>query len=269
MRVGSAVLLAVALASAPVVARGAPATVATSPQPVVLELFTSQGCSSCPPAEALLDRLARDPSLDGAVVPLAFHVDYWNWLGWRDPFSQSAWSLRQRSYAAMTSGRIYTPELIIEGRDECVGSDERCARAAIARYRARPQAAHVALRFRPTLNHPQRSLSLEVDARTDRRMPDGFLRVVLAIVESGLVTHVVGGENADEELTDDDVVRSLTEAFTLPADGPNRLVRRLSLPLARGWGRGALSIAAFLQEPSSLRIRAATLLVLPSAASPP
>src|SRR5262245_13479463 len=89
----AAVLMA--LATALRSAKASPASVAASGGPVVVELFTSQGCSSCPPADALLRRLGADPTLAGRVVPLAFHVDYWNSLGWEDPFSSAAWSGRQ------------------------------------------------------------------------------------------------------------------------------------------------------------------------------
>ena len=93
--------------------------------PIVIELFTSQGCSSCPPADRLLSRLASDPKLAGRVIPLAFHVDYWNYIGWQDPFSSPRWSERQRSYGrTFRSNRIYTPQLVVGGRTDCVGSQE-------------------------------------------------------------------------------------------------------------------------------------------------
>src|SRR3954447_15785630 len=90
---------------------------------VVLELFTSQGCSSCPPADALLAKLGAG---DG-VIALAYHVDYWNDLGWSDPYSAEAWTARQREY-----GKLYTPELVVGGREAFVGSDARAAAKAIA-----------------------------------------------------------------------------------------------------------------------------------------
>src|SRR5262245_40346442 len=83
--------------------------------PVVLELFTSQGCSSCPPADALLSRFAAAGSVgERTVAPLSFHVDYWNDLGWADPYSLPAWTERQRQYArALADDRVYTPELVV------------------------------------------------------------------------------------------------------------------------------------------------------------
>src|SRR4051812_18762634 len=96
-------------------AEGTPRGAASATEgPIVLELFTSQGCSSCPPAERILDKLSSR-GLDGAsLAPLAFHVDYWDDLGWPDPFASPAWSERQRQYAgALGEGRVYTPELVV------------------------------------------------------------------------------------------------------------------------------------------------------------
>src|SRR5690348_11228611 len=94
--------------------------------PVVVELFTSQGCSSCPPADRLLSKLGEDPRFAGKVLPLSFHVDYWNSIGWQDPFSSARWSARQNDYArAFRSDRIYTPQTVVNGTSECVGNDER------------------------------------------------------------------------------------------------------------------------------------------------
>ena len=97
----------------------------------VIELFTSQGCSSCPPADRLLSRLASDPRYAGKVIPLSFHVDYWNYIGWTDPFSSADFSQRQRAYAqrAFRSHRVYTPQVVVNGRDECVGSGENASKS--------------------------------------------------------------------------------------------------------------------------------------------
>ena len=113
---------------------------------MVIELFTSQGCSSCPPADRLLSRLAEEPAYRGKVVPLAFHVDYWNYIGWTDPFSSPRWSERQRDYGrSLGLGTVYTPQLVIDGRSECVGSQEGDVRREIARALAAPPAGRVEL----------------------------------------------------------------------------------------------------------------------------
>src|SRR6266849_3578517 len=98
-------------------------------QPVVVELFTSQGCSSCPPADTLIRELRKQPN----VIAIAYHVDYWNYLGWRDPFSSSDWTLRQSQYAhAFGLSSNYTPQIVVGGAREMVGSNDRAVRAAIA-----------------------------------------------------------------------------------------------------------------------------------------
>ncbi|MEZ6188499.1 MAG: DUF1223 domain-containing protein [Planctomycetota bacterium] len=108
----------------------------------VLELFTSEGCSSCPPADALLGEVADAPG----VFALAFHVDYWDHLGWRDPYGQRAFSQRQRVYSArLSGGRVYTPQLVINGAAEAIGSSRFQVRGALDRALARPAPATVAL----------------------------------------------------------------------------------------------------------------------------
>ena len=130
-------LLALALGLAPVAVRAEPAT-----RPIVVELFTSQGCSSCPPADALLRDLSRQRT---DVLALAFHVTYWDRLGWPDPFALPAATERQRGYAGIShAGTIYTPQMVVDGTRDVVGSDQRGVQAALAA--ARPvAAAHLAV----------------------------------------------------------------------------------------------------------------------------
>src|SRR4051812_10358250 len=114
-------LLAAALAS------GLPHLVDAATVPVVLELFTSQGCSSCPPADALLGRLAQRPS----VIALAWHVDYWDHLGWRDPYASRQATARQQEYARQLESVVFTPALVVNGRKIVVGSDRAAVETAI------------------------------------------------------------------------------------------------------------------------------------------
>lgn len=108
---------------------------AAADRPVVVELFTSQGCSSCPPADALLSALADRPG----VLALAFHVDYWNRLGWVDPFSGAWTTARQYAYAALWgTGQVYTPQAVIDGGRDAVGSDSAAMEEAIAAARSGP-----------------------------------------------------------------------------------------------------------------------------------
>ena len=121
---------------------------AATQQPVVLELFTSQGCSSCPPADALLRQLsANDPSL----LPLSFHVRYWDYLGWKDPFSSAANTNRQRGYArALSAGQVFTPQLIVNGGSSAVGSQESEVQEAIARAKQTTASVDVSITLDPT-----------------------------------------------------------------------------------------------------------------------
>jgi hypothetical protein len=160
--------------------------------PVVLELFTSQGCSSCPPADQLLAKLAKDPD----VETLSFHVDYWNDLGWADPYSQPAWTERQSAYArALGDERVYTPELVIGGKVGLVGNRTFQIKEAIASAE------------RPALLDAKATWTtngLEVTTTA----PAGA-DVYVAVWESERTTKVPRGENAGHSLANTHIVRRL------------------------------------------------------------
>src|SRR5579859_6872600 len=111
-------------------------------RPVIVELFTSEGCSSCPPADALLARLDQEQRIGNAeIIALEEHVDYWDQLGWRDPFSGRQWTERQQDYAAVfRNDGVYTPQMVVDGRAEFVGSSQSRARSAIAEAVREPKA---------------------------------------------------------------------------------------------------------------------------------
>ena len=111
---------------------------AAKERPVVLELFTSQGCSSCPPADALLHEFAKE----NGIIPLAFHVDYWDYIGWKDTFSKPSFTNRQRQYArAMGEQMIYTPQIIINGSVHLVGNDRAAIMQSVKKSVAKPRIA--------------------------------------------------------------------------------------------------------------------------------
>lgn len=179
----------------------------------VIELFTSQGCSSCPAADTLVRELATRPG----VVALSLHVDYWNDLGWTDPYSSSANTARQSDYAArLTAGRLYTPQVVVDGAAACVGSDRRCIETALAR--ARPKAV-LELRREP-----------DGGVRVSGPVPDGT-KLVVAWVQRVARNRVPRGENAGRELAHGSVVRLLErrEAAAVLAVPPGPIDRLVVL----------------------------------------
>ena len=168
--------------------------VAAADRPVVVELFTSQGCSSCPPADALLGELAQRKD----VLALAYHVDYWDRLGWKDPYSSAAATRRQRQYGDQFRLRaIYTPQIVVDGRAEMVGSDRRAVARAI-------QAAAPAQRFDIDLAREANDIRVHVG-------PDAALagaRVQLVGYVRGRTTRVTAGENAGRTLAEANIVVS-------------------------------------------------------------
>ncbi|HKR64908.1 MAG TPA: DUF1223 domain-containing protein [Thermoanaerobaculia bacterium] len=199
---------------------------------VVVELFTSQGCSSCPPADRLLSRLAHED-----VIPLAYHVDYWNHLGWSDPFSSPRWSERQRAYAqALRTPQVYTPQAIVNGQTQLVGSAERAIRDEIARQRALPERGVVSIE---RISRVGNELHVDLRAR-------GAANLVVTLFENGITTKVSAGENANRALTDDAIVRwQLTQSATTTS---------IKIPLHPSWRADHLGVVAYLQDPRTLAI---------------
>src|SRR5512140_3635091 len=169
----------------------------TTEGPLVLELFTSQGCSSCPPAEQLLSKLAATGTLaERSLAPLSFHVDYWNDLGWADPYSLPAWTDRQRQYSrAIGDDRVYTPELVVGGASGVIGSNLAVVTQAIQRA---PRPALLAA-----------TAAWSKDAVTITATAPGNADVWVAVWEDGTHTKVLRGENSGETLNNDRVVRRL------------------------------------------------------------
>ena len=171
----------------------------TQRRPVVVELFTSQGCSSCPPADAFLSDLARE-GMD--VLPLGFHVTYWNGLGWRDPYSLDAATARQRQYASRLGlDSVYTPQMVVDGRAEVVGSDRRAALDAIREAVARGPSG-------PALHLARSGERVIVDAAAGT----GSGTLWLIGYDPEHRTAVGHGENAGRSLTEANVVRGIVEA---------------------------------------------------------
>src|SRR4051794_37180018 len=169
-------------------------------RPVVVELFTSEGCSSCPPADALLAELINKQPVEGVeIIPLAFHVDYWNNLGWADRFSDPRFTERQHEYAqAMSLRSIYTPQMVVDGSREFVGSDRDVALKAI-----RESAQRVKANVRLTIDGNRVQVKVSGDAAK------GECDVLVAVTEDDLQSDVRRGENAGRKLSHAAVVRRL------------------------------------------------------------
>jgi len=223
----------------------------------IVELFTSQGCSSCPPADRLLSKLAGDPRYQGKVIPLSFHVDYWNYIGWQDPFSSARWSDRQKLYAARAfhSNRIYTPQVVVNGRAECVGNSESQVVDRIADALAAEPAGRVSLAVDPPTTDGH--LKVKVGAKLARGAGSGNLDLWVAIYESALSTPVKAGENASRTLKNDRVVRRLEKVLTLPAAAGSEKSGEVVLGIDKRWKVADLGVAAFLQDPATLAIHGA------------
>src|SRR5271167_303442 len=185
-----------------------PASDQTSRTPILLELFTSEGCSSCPPADALLERLDRSQPVRGAdLIILSEHVDYWNDIGWKDPYSSHEYSARQSAYAAkFGNGGIYTPQMVVDGHFEFVGSDEREATKAIENA---TKGSKVPVMISSSFTDG-RTLTLHVETGP---LPSSVraesASVFLAMADNSDESHVSRGENAGRTLKHVAVVRSL------------------------------------------------------------
>ena len=210
----------------------------------VVELFTSEGCSSCPPADDVLRELASEATRTGRhVYPLAFHVDYWNGLGWPDPYSSGMATTRQQTYSrALGEQGVYTPEMIINGRDAFVGSNRTRAHRSIEAALSKPEATHIVL-------HATRSDSgVSVDfAFSGAPIHASVLQV--AFVQKEAVSQVKAGENAGRSLHHANVVRAFQ---TVQLDGSQS-----GHTMFRLQGTGDSAIIAYLQDPETMAVTSA------------
>ena len=228
---------------------------AQSRTPVVVELFTSEGCSSCPPADDLLWRLeSASPSLSIEVIALSEHVDYWNQLGWQDRFSSPLFSARQQEYGrAFRQDNVYTPQIVINGQTEVLGSDSRRVLQEIRRA-ADGSRANIEM----TLLSPE-SLRLKVESvPADTQDAD----ILLAITETQLATSVQAGENTGRLLRHTGVVRSLVSLGRLDRKKAGAYSADVALRFRPEWRRPNLKLVLLVQDRSSRRIVGAASLHL-------
>lgn len=222
--------------------------------PVVVELFTSEGCSSCPPADALLIKLTeRQRPEKEQIIALEEHVDYWDQLGWRDPFSSADWTRRQESYAAaLGNGSVYTPQMVVGGRTEFVGSREWEARKVIEEMAVK---AKTEVRVTPAETGEDRGKFTVHVGRLTGGTGDDLAEVLLAITETGLHSAVTRGENAGEDLHHAAVVRTLRKIGVATAKDPETaFAGEASVSFDRNWKRDNLRAVVFVQGKKSREI---------------
>jgi len=238
------------------------ALAAERPVPVIVELFTSEGCSSCPAADRLLGRLEQTQPVPGAqVIGIEEHVDYWNQLGWNDPFSSPQYRARQNDYAvAFHASDIYTPQMVVNGQAEFVGSDMNEALHEIGAA-AQTASTLITLGANPNSRDPE-LLDLAVQVSNPRSTKWRDSNVYLAVTESGLTNFVPRGENAGRTLRHSSVVRSFGVIGRVDPKGANggQLVSTLRLPPE--WKREHLRAVVFVQERGTFRITGASVVDL-------
>ena len=216
----------------------------TKSKPAVLvELFTSEGCSSCPPADRVLAQLEKEQSNDAEIITLALHVDYWNYLGWRDEFSSAAFSQRQNGYAERFKiDSIYTPQMIVDGQTEFVGSNLAMARKAIS-DQAKNQKAVI------EISNAGNKLKVKIsDAPTH---DDSY--VWLAIAEDDLKTNVKRGENGGKTLDHVSVVREMKLLGDF-ASTDKIFETETALSFNAVWKKENLKFVVFVQSKDSKKI---------------
>ena len=210
----------------------------------LVELFASEGCSSCPPADELLNRLAKEADAQGTrILTVSFAVDYWDYLGWKDPASQAAFTERQQQYAqVLRSSSVYTPQMIVNGREAFVGSDEAKAKQAIQNALRQPVRGNI----QATLS--RRGQQIEVSYQVSGLSAD---LIQVALVERSSVSHVTAGENEGRVLAHRHLVR---EFKTLR--GSQGKVELKSAAMAENPSNFAVIVYA--QDPTALHIDAAS-----------
>ena len=239
-------------ASSPKPAPVNPVAPATQPV-VVLELFTSQGCSSCPPADQALHDITQKAAQAGqAVYSLSFHVDYWNRLGWEDPFSSKAYTDRQRQYDRALNSQTYTPQLVINGRQDIVGGQRARIDQAIQSIQKQPASAFVGVDGSVARDASQVTVTYGLSAAgsgTERPY-----RVNVALVQKEARTAVGNGENGGRTLVNTNVVRQFK---TIEKSGTSGNV---ALPLPAGLKPDQTAVLVYVQRSDTGQVVGAKLL---------
>jgi hypothetical protein len=231
----------------------------SAPTPVLVELFTSEGCSSCPQADALLARLGRTQPVPGAdIIALEEHVDYWDRLGWKDPFSSEAATARQNDYDFAFAGReVYTPQMVVDGSAKFVGSSDSDALRAVRTASLAPKPA-VQLVW-----EKDDTLVIHIEPLNNTVERDGQ-QVFLVVAENMLHSNVKHGENSGRTLEHDGVVRQFLPIAKIDRV-PAGYTSSVAVHSAREWNRANLRAVVFVQERRSRHVIAALAIPFPAA----
>jgi hypothetical protein len=221
----------------------------------LVELYTSEGCDSCPPADRWLSELQRRGYGPGRVVPIALHVDYWDYIGWKDPYAQQRFSSRQRKLAQLTrNALVYTPQVLLQGRDfrrwGTAAFDE-----AVAAINAQPAKARIALALQA---RAREGLEVEASAEILDGAQKGAAALYLATYESKLVSRVGAGENRGRTLGHDFVVFEWLGPYEFKGGAGIR--ERRTLPLPSKAVAGHSGVAAFVQNRATTEVLQALML---------
>lgn len=226
------------------------------PSPVLVELFTSQGCSSCPSAEKVISTWGLSAFKKGEIIPLAFHVDYWNDLGWVDPYSSPEFTDRQRTYASVfRNASIYTPQMIVSGQSEFVGSNLRKAKVEVRRLRSLPTAAFI--QIEPEWKDKDLLVVISAGSNASSGRFGKKTRVMLALFENDLHMSVRRGENAGKTHKGNFIVRRFMDLGAFKPSSSSMFKEEVLIPWDPSWKREGCGLAAFLQDRQTMKVYAA------------
>jgi hypothetical protein len=229
--------------------------------PVLVELFTSEGCSSCPPADRFLEKLDGQPVQGAEMIVLSEHVDYWNHIGWKDPHSASFYSQRQSAYASRFGlDSVYTPQIVVDGTSEFVGSNSGLADKAFRKALGVPK---LPVRLSSISADASNTLHAHLETGTlDASFGSREAEVYVAVALNRAESQVSAGENAGHRLAHVSVVKSLTKVGALKQG--QVLAQDVQLKLGPGSDANGLRLIAFVQEPRQGRVLGAVSMLVNS-----
>jgi hypothetical protein len=234
-------------------ATAASADAAAAKTPVVIELFTSEGCSTCPPADRVLGYMEEKQPFPGTtVIPLEEHVDYWNHEGWNDPYSSAKWTERQKGYAGLFKKTEYTPQMVIDGKTELIGSDGPSVVKAV-QSAVQAQKTDVKIVAAATDAKGMRHFTVttgKIAAASNGDSPE----VWLAVTEDGLQSSVNAGENSGQTLHHAATMRSLQKIGVADASKPESFSGDAAVKFDSKWNAANSHVVVFIQDKKSREI---------------